>query len=39
LITGSEDYLADLRGTGGTVKTRASGQVGTPSTGREAGNA
>jgi hypothetical protein len=27
LITGREDYPADLRGTVGTAKTRASGQV------------
>jgi hypothetical protein len=27
LITGREDYPADLRSTAGTAKTRASGQV------------
>jgi len=34
LITGREDYLADLRGTGGTAKTRASGQVSVVAPGR-----
>jgi len=37
LITGREDYPADLRSTAGTAKTRASGQVSAPLTGCTAG--
>jgi hypothetical protein len=39
LITGREDYPADLRGTVRTAKTRASGQVGAPWTGCTGGQA